>query len=105
MNAGSSMKPRKAQVKDKGLGAESGDFGLNALRFRRKNLTLCPNLRSERQIDEIAVKKLFPEDLIKIQFLDFFNKICLNEFFQNLYNFRVSHLALFCDFQNTQAAI
>lgn len=28
MNAGSSMKPRKAQVKDKGLGAESGDFGL-----------------------------------------------------------------------------
>ena len=27
MNAGSSMKPRKAQVKDKGLGAESGDLG------------------------------------------------------------------------------
>ena len=26
MNAGSSVKPRKAQVKDKGLGAESGDF-------------------------------------------------------------------------------
>ena len=26
MNAGSSMKPRKAQVKDKGLGAESWDF-------------------------------------------------------------------------------
>jgi hypothetical protein len=26
MNAGSIMKPRKAQVKDKGLGAESGDF-------------------------------------------------------------------------------
>jgi hypothetical protein len=26
MNAGSSMKPRKAQVKDKGLGAKSGDF-------------------------------------------------------------------------------
>ena len=28
MNAGSSVKPRKAQVKDKGLEAESGDFGL-----------------------------------------------------------------------------
>ena len=27
MNAGSSVKPRKAQVKDKGLVAESGDFG------------------------------------------------------------------------------
>ena len=27
MNAGSSVKPRKAQVKDKGLAAESGDFG------------------------------------------------------------------------------
>ena len=27
MNAGWSMKPRKAQVKDKGLGAECGDFG------------------------------------------------------------------------------
>ena len=26
MNAGSSMKPRKAQVKDKGLGAKSWDF-------------------------------------------------------------------------------
>lgn len=26
MNAGSSVKPRKAQVKDKGLGAKSGDF-------------------------------------------------------------------------------
>ena len=26
MNAGSSIKPRKAQVKDKGLGAKSGDF-------------------------------------------------------------------------------
>ena len=33
MNAGLSVKPRKAQVKDKGLGAESGDFGPNALRF------------------------------------------------------------------------
>ena len=30
MNAGSSVKPRKAQVKDKGLRAESGDFGLNS---------------------------------------------------------------------------
>ena len=28
MNAGSSMKPQKAQVKDKGLRAVSGDFGL-----------------------------------------------------------------------------
>ena len=28
MNSGSSMKPRKAQVKDKGLGTQSGDFGL-----------------------------------------------------------------------------
>ena len=27
MNAGSSMKPPKAQVKDKGLGAKSWDFG------------------------------------------------------------------------------
>ena len=26
MNAGSSAKPQKAQVKDKGLGAEFGDF-------------------------------------------------------------------------------
>ena len=30
------MKPRKAQVKDKGLGAESGDLRLNALRFHLK---------------------------------------------------------------------
>jgi hypothetical protein len=28
MKAGSSMKPQKAQVKDKGLGAENGDFRL-----------------------------------------------------------------------------
>ena len=28
VNVGSSMKPRKAQVKDKGLRAESGDFRL-----------------------------------------------------------------------------
>ena len=27
MNAGSSVKPRKAQVKDKGLGIKSRDFG------------------------------------------------------------------------------
>ena len=27
------MKPRKAQVKDKGLGAKSWDFGLKALKF------------------------------------------------------------------------
>jgi hypothetical protein len=27
MNAGWSVKPQKAQVKDKGLGAKSGDFG------------------------------------------------------------------------------
>jgi hypothetical protein len=26
MNAGSSVRPQKAQVKDKGLGADSGDF-------------------------------------------------------------------------------
>jgi hypothetical protein len=26
MNAGSSMKPRKAQVKDQGLGVKTGDF-------------------------------------------------------------------------------
>jgi hypothetical protein len=33
MNAGSSMKPQKAQVKDKGLGVESGDFGASKERF------------------------------------------------------------------------
>jgi hypothetical protein len=33
MKAGSSLKPQKAQVKDKGLRAESGDFEVNALRF------------------------------------------------------------------------
>ena len=74
MNAGSSVKPRKAQVKDKGLGAESGDFGHRAPRFRRKDLTLRPNLRSECQIDEIAVKKLFPEDLIKNSILRLFQQ-------------------------------
>ena len=30
MNAGSSLKPRKAQVKDKGLGAESRYLGLKS---------------------------------------------------------------------------
>ena len=35
MNAGSSMKPRKAQVKDKGLRAKSWDIGLTTLRFLR----------------------------------------------------------------------
>ena len=30
MNAGSSMKPRKAQVKDKGFGAECWDLGLRS---------------------------------------------------------------------------
>jgi hypothetical protein len=33
MNAGLSMKPQKAQVKDKALGAEFWDFGLQAPRF------------------------------------------------------------------------
>ena len=35
MNAGSSMKPRKAQVKDKGLRAKSGDFGPLVLKLPR----------------------------------------------------------------------
>ena len=36
MNAGWSKKPRKAQVKDKGLGAGYGDFGVRHPRFPRK---------------------------------------------------------------------
>ena len=36
MNARSSMEPQKAQVKDKGLGAESGDFEWESLKFPRK---------------------------------------------------------------------
>jgi len=35
MNAGWGTKPRKAQVKDKGLGAESGDFSGALLIFLR----------------------------------------------------------------------
>jgi hypothetical protein len=31
MKAGSSVRPQKAQVKDKGLGAESGDLELESL--------------------------------------------------------------------------
>jgi len=31
MKAGLSIRPEKAQVKDKGLGAESGDFSLESL--------------------------------------------------------------------------
>jgi hypothetical protein len=34
MKAGSSMRPQKAQVKDKGLGAKSGDLELEALIFQ-----------------------------------------------------------------------
>jgi hypothetical protein len=34
MNAGPSMKPRKAQVKDKGLGAESGDMSIKTTESR-----------------------------------------------------------------------
>ena len=37
MNAWSSVKPRKAQVKDKGFGAESRDFELKALKFLELN--------------------------------------------------------------------
>ena len=37
MNAGSIMKPRKAQVKDKGLGAKSGDFRLRVRKYPGKN--------------------------------------------------------------------
>ena len=33
MNAGSSIKPQKAQVKDKGLGAESRDLGATLTAF------------------------------------------------------------------------
>jgi len=33
MKAGSSLSPQKAQVKDKGLGAESGDFRLKGVKF------------------------------------------------------------------------
>jgi hypothetical protein len=45
MKAGSSMKPQKAQVKDKGLGAESGDFRLRAPRFLERN-----KARSDRRL-------------------------------------------------------
>jgi hypothetical protein len=33
MKAGPSMRPQKAQVKDKGFGAESWDFRLNEVKF------------------------------------------------------------------------
>jgi len=38
MKAGSSMKPQKAQVKDKGLGVESWDFRLNGVKFLKSTL-------------------------------------------------------------------
>ena len=40
MKAGSSIRPQKAQVKDKGLGAKSGDF-----RGTRNHFLSAPNLR------------------------------------------------------------
>ena len=35
MKAGSSMRPQKAQVKDKGLGTDSGDMRLEPVRISR----------------------------------------------------------------------
>jgi hypothetical protein len=51
MKAGSSVWPRKAQVKDKGLGAESWDFGLVALEV----FTLVTDLLPQALVQDFPI--------------------------------------------------